>query len=193
MNKTNELLEAPHLEEEQITTEKMFSGMLLHVFRDQVRLPDGGEGVREWIKHPGASAVIPVFEDGSVLMVRQYRYAAGKVFIEIPAGKRDSTEEPPLDVAHREMEEETGWTAGEMTYLGGLYPAIGFSDEIIHFYLGQHLQKGQQGTEDDEFVDVMRLDKPAIMRLLEDGVFMDMKTACGLRMAFEYLKKQEET
>ena len=193
MNDRDTLLNAPHLKEEQIITEKVFSGLLLHVFRDQVRLPNGEEGIREWIKHPGASAVIPVFEDGSILFVRQYRYAPDRVFLELPAGKRDNTDEPPLTAAKREMEEETGWKADNFSYLGGLYPAIGFSDEIIHFFLAEDLSEGEQDTEHDEFVEVLRLQPSEIKSMLREGLFMDMKTACGLWLAFDTLKERLET
>jgi len=98
-----------NLNETQLSSEQLVDGVLLEAFRDEVRLPDGDTSVREWIDHPGASAIVPVFEDGHTLLVRQFRYPPRRTFLEVPAGKLDKPGEDPEDVAARELEEETGW------------------------------------------------------------------------------------
>ena len=97
--------------EEKTGSEKIFDGNLLHVYKDTVKLPNGGEATREWIKHPGASAVIPLTDDGQVILVKQYRYPIGRITLEIPAGKLDAPDEDPLLCAERELSEETGYKA----------------------------------------------------------------------------------
>ena len=97
------------LTETPLRSEPVYDGALLKAYRDKVELPDGKTSVREWIDHPGASAIVPIFEDGQTLLVRQFRYPPRRTFLEVPAGKLDTDEEPPEDVARRELEEETGW------------------------------------------------------------------------------------
>ena len=109
-----------HLREEPVESQKILEGKLLHVYRDEVRLAGGDTTVREWIDHPGASAVVPLFEDGSTIMVRQFRYPPRREFLEVPAGKLDQVGEAPAEVAQRELEEETGWRAGELIFLHSL-------------------------------------------------------------------------
>ncbi|MBX2822394.1 MAG: NUDIX hydrolase, partial [Rhodothermaceae bacterium] len=104
------------IEEKKLASEKMFSGKLLHVYKDSVQLPDGNSTIREWIDHPGASAIIPLFEDGTTLLVEQYRYPVQRIMLEIPAGKRDGNE-PFIETANRELDEETGWKAGKIVDL----------------------------------------------------------------------------
>ena len=143
------------LEETCLDRESVFDGILLKVFRDQVELPDGEKSVREWIDHPGASAVVPVFENGDTVLLRQYRYPARRVFVEVPAGKFDEEGENPETVARRELEEETGWRAEHFTHLGGYYPCIGYSNEVIHFFTAEELSLGDADLEHEEFVERM--------------------------------------
>ena len=118
--------------ETKISSEDIYDGNLLHVRKDTVRLPDGNTSVREWITHPGASAVIPLLPDGRVVLVRQYRYPVQAVTLEIPAGKLDSAGEDPLECAKRELKEETGYTAEKYTMLTKVATTVGFSNEFIH-------------------------------------------------------------
>ncbi|PSQ67751.1 MAG: hypothetical protein BRD29_05445, partial [Bacteroidetes bacterium QH_2_67_10] len=113
----NDVLNKKNLKERKVRSEQVLDGILLKVYRDDVELPDGGTSQREWIDHPGAAAVVPLFEDGSTVLLRQFRYAAGEEFLEAPAGKLDHASEDPEDVAARELEEETGWRAGQFTRL----------------------------------------------------------------------------
>ncbi len=172
-----------NLNEETVSSEELFDGHLLHAFRDTARLPDGREAVREWIKHPGASAVVPIFEDGTVLMIRQFRYPPRRVFLEVPAGKLDADGEDPAETAQRELEEETGYRAGRLTPLGSLYPCIGYSDEIIHFYLAQDLSTGTQALSEGEHMEVVRLPFSEVVAQARCGEVADMKSAVAILMA----------
>ena len=135
-------MEEKKLRETQIETEEIFSGVILNVKRDQVRLPNGHESVRELIRHVGAVCVVPVTDDGRVAVERQYRYPIDQVITEIPAGKLDSPDEDRLEAAKRELREETGITADSWTDMGLYYPAAAYSDEKITMYLarGLHLE-----------------------------------------------------
>ncbi len=182
-----------NLEESSIKSEELFQGKLLHAFRDEVRLPDGDTSVREWIHHPGASAVVPLFEDGRTMLVRQFRFPPRRVFLEVPAGKLDNHGEPAEDVALRELEEETGWRAGRLDHLGSFYPCIGYSNEIIHFFLARDLTKGQQDLQHGEFMEILSLGFGEALDLLKKGEILDMKTATALTLAERFLEKEAVT
>ena len=173
------------LVERRLQSKKVYSGNLLHVYRDSVSLPDKSRAVREWIDHPGAAAIIPVFEDGSTLLVEQYRYSVQQIMLEIPAGKRDG-DEPFLETARRELDEETGWFAEEMIYLGKSFPVIGYSNEIIHFYLAQNLKPGKAEKEADEFLRISRIPLLEALKLVQSGEILDMKSIVGIMKAHEY-------
>jgi ADP-ribose pyrophosphatase len=175
------------LREIRVTSEPVFRGRLLHVFNDRVRLPDGNEGIRERIEHPGAAAVVPVLPDGRVVLVRQFRYAVGRSFLEVPAGKLDHAGDDPEAAARRELAEETGWTCEALESLGAFYPAIGFSDECIHFFLARTLRRGEARRDDDEFLEVVYLPLSEALRDVATGAIDDMKTALALRLAGDRL------
>ena len=171
------------LTEESLQSEQLVDGALLKVYRDAVRLPDGGESVREWIDHPGASAVVPLLENGKTLLLRQFRYPPRKVFLEVPAGKLDRKGENPEDVARRELEEETGWKAERFVHLGSLHPCIGYSNELIHFYLAEGLSKGTQDLSEGEFVEVVAMGFDEAVARARRGEVLDMKSTVALLMA----------
>ena len=179
----NDLTEYP------VSTQDVFTGVLLHVYRDLVMTPDGRHSVREWIDHPGAAAIVPWFDDGTTLLVRQYRYAVRRTFLETPAGKLDSFQEPPERAAARELEEETGWRAGRLVRLGSFYPCIGYSNEIIHIFIAMDLRKSTRRPEAGEFLEVVR------MPLAEAGAgeLQDMKTVLALRLARDYIERSGES
>lgn len=180
------------LKEEQLASDQLLDGKLLKVYRDQVLLPDGEESEREWIDHPGAAAVVPLFEDGKTLLLRQFRYAAGKTFLEVPAGKLDEKDEDPREVAARELEEETGWRAERFTHLGALHPCIGYSNEIIHFFLAEDLSQGEQDLQEGEFVEVVTMGLQEIIVRSRKGEVLDMKSLSALTLADHYLRQREE-
>ena len=168
--------------EKKISSEDIFDGTLLHVKRDKVLLPNGNESVREWIKHPGASSVIPLLPDGRVILVRQYRYPVGQVTLEVPAGKLDVEGEDPLECAVRELSEETGYTAETFTKLTTIATTVGFSDELIHLYMAEGLQPGKQHTDDDEFINVVKVPLAEAVKMAEDGRIIDAKSIISILM-----------
>lgn len=143
-----------NLTETQVTTDKIYSGCILDFYRDTVRLPNGGTAPRELTRHVGAVCIVPLLDDGRVIVERQFRYPVNEVITEIPAGKRDSRDEAPDDAARRELREETGITARELIPLGPFYPAAAYSDEVIWMYLARGLTFGEQQLDDDEFLNL---------------------------------------
>ncbi|MEM1093289.1 MAG: NUDIX hydrolase [Bacteroidota bacterium] len=176
-----------NLTETRLDREELVDGYLLHAYRDRVLLPDGNTSVREWIDHPGASAVIPVLPDGDTLLVRQFRYPPHRTFLELPAGKLDFPEEDPADVARRELKEETGWTAETVISLGPLYPCIGYSNEVIHYFIAEGLTAGEQALSEAEFIEVVRMPLRDAVAMVYRGDVLDMKTAIGLLWAARYV------
>src|SRR3954465_6773746 len=126
--------------EKKITSRAAYRGKLLKVNEDEVRLPDGGTALREYVLHPGAAIILPLFDDGTVLLERQFRYPLGKHFYELPAGKLEPGE-PPLETARRELLEECGYTAAEWFPIATLDPCIGYSNEVIHLYGARGLKR----------------------------------------------------
>ncbi len=177
---------ARDLSEEEISSERLMDGALLKVHRDDVRTPDGKTSVREWIDHPGASATVPLFDDGRTVLIRQFRYAPRRTFLEVPAGKIDVPSEAPEDVARRELEEETGWRANAFVHLASTYPCIGYSNEIIHFYLATGLSLGEQDLSEGEFVDVIEMPFDDAVAMARSGKLLDMKTVTALLYADAY-------
>lgn len=174
------------LTETGFSSETVFSGTLLHVRRDRVRLPNGAETVREYIVHPGAVLVVPVLDDGRLVLERQYRYPLRKSFIELPAGKIDPDEDT-LKTGQRELLEETGYTAREWRYLCALHPCIGYSDEIIHVYLATGLTAGDHDRDHDESLEVFALSLEEAMQAMRRGEITDGKTMIALFWAEKHL------
>jgi ADP-ribose pyrophosphatase len=167
------------LTEHFVAGEEVYSGKLLRVHRDRVRLPDGKETVREYIRHPGAVAIVALFDDGRVLLERQHRYALRRDFIEIPAGKLDHGESH-LETAKRELLEETGYVAAEWRRLGIIHNAIGYSDEGIELWLAKGLERREQKLEPGEFLEVFSLPLAEARAMIRDGRITDVKTIAGL-------------
>jgi ADP-ribose pyrophosphatase len=157
----------------------VFDGKLLKVHRDTVRLPDGSQGDREYIRHPGAVAVVALFEDGQVLLERQFRWPTRRVFIEIPAGKLEPGE-PRLDTARRELLEETGYVAQEWTRLGLIHTGIGYTDETIELFLAKRLTEKTRKLDAGEFLEVFRAPFDEAIAMVRDGRITDSKTTIGL-------------
>ena len=173
------------------SSETIYDGKILHVERWQVTCPNGKAATREIVVHKGAAAVVPVYEDGTTLLVRQHRVAVDRVTLEIPAGKLDSVGEDPHDCAVRELEEETGLRAGRMTLLTSLLTTPGFCTEKIAIYLAQELSQGQTHPDEDEFLSLVRMPLEDAVAMIMHGEIRDSKTICGLLMAKEALAAQK--
>ena len=176
-----------NLIETQIKREEIFNGVALHVVKDEVLLPNGKTSVREICLHNGAVAVIPVLDDGRVIMERQFRYAHNRVVLEIPAGKLDSADELPLDAAIRELKEETGATAGEFIFLGKILPSPALVSEIIYLYLARDISFGERELDEDEFLDVEYIHIDKLYQMVMDGEIADSKTQIAILKAYQIL------
>ncbi len=166
------------LKETRIDGEVAFDGRFLKVTRDRITLPDGAETHREFIRHPGAVVILPVFDDGSVLLERQFRYPLDQVFIEYPAGKIDPGEDP-LECAKRELQEETGYTASEWCFVCTIHNAIAYSDEHLDLYLARGLTAGPAQLDAGEFLETFRATVPEMLAMVRSGQVTDVKTVIG--------------
>ena len=171
-----------HLTEKFLESTVAFEGNLLTVCCDKVELPNGKQAGREFIRHPGAVAVVPITQDGRVVLVRQYRYPIGKAILEVPAGKLDKGEHPD-DCARRELEEETGYVAHNIRKLSSIYTTPGFTDEVIHLYVADHLTLAKQRPDEDEFLDVEVYSKEQVKAMIQDGTINDAKSMLALLLA----------
>jgi ADP-ribose pyrophosphatase len=168
-----------HLAEVRIDGETVFDGKLLHVRRDRVRLPDGGVALREYIVHPGAVLMVPVLDDGRLVVERQFRYPHARVFLEFPAGKIDPGETPEA-TALREMVEETGYEAARLTPLAVLHPVISYSTETIRCYVAEGLRHVGARLDHGEFLEIVTLSVDELLAALDRGEITDAKTVSAL-------------
>ena len=174
------------LKETQKSSEKIFSGRLIDLYFDHIELPNGKSSTREWIKHPGAVCIVPILPDGNLCLIRQYRYGPRAEFIEIPAGKLDAGEDP-LVCANRELEEEIGYSAGKLTFLTNIHPAIGFSNEKMWMYLAEDLILSKQNLDQDEFLELYPLSVNEAIDLISQGKITDVKTVIGILWLDKFL------
>ena len=172
--------------------ETIYEGMILHVEKWKVTCPNGHEAPREIVVHKGAAAVVPVYEDGTTLLVRQHRVSVDRVTLEIPAGKLDSADEDPLECAVRELREETGLKAERMTLLTSMLTTPGFCTEKIGIYLAQGLTEGDMHLDEDEFLGVVRMPLDEAIAMIMRGEIRDSKTICGLLLARDVIAAQKE-
>ena len=172
----------PELKESRISSSQVYGGSFLDVRKDIVELPDGNRSTREWIKHPGAACIIPVMSDGKLALIKQYRYPVKSIMIELPAGKLD-TEESPEACAIRELEEEIGYSAGKLTFVTKIHPAIGFANEQMWIFLAEQLIQSQKNTDHDEFVELMPTSINQAVALVWNGAITDVKTIIGILWA----------
>lgn len=177
------------LKEDKLNSEKVFEGRLLHVFKDQVRLPNGSTSTREYIKHPGASAVVPVFANGDIMLIKQFRYPLQTVFYEVPAGKIDSGEDPTTAAA-REVKEETGLLYEHVHYLAPFHPSIGYTDEVIHIYCAWGITEAERQVDDDEFLLKERVPFSDAVGMIYDGQITDGKTMVSLLMTWQWWQQK---
>lgn len=168
----------------RVSSRRIYSGRVLNLDLDTVRFPDGSEGELEMIRHPGASAIVPLLsdpdsEDPQILLIRQYRYAADGFLYEVPAGRLDAGE-TPHECAIRELREETGCTARQLEHVVTIYTTPGFTDERIHVFMATGLERGERHLEPDEFAEVETMPMSRALRMIRDSAIVDAKTAVAL-------------
>lgn len=176
----------------RLSSRMVHDGRIVKLSVDTVRFPDGSTGELEMIRHPGATAVLPVVgsatdADPEILLLRQYRYAAGGYLWEVPAGLPKGPDEPWDECARRELEEETGHRATRLSRLTRIHTTPGFTDEVIHLYVAEELTPGESRLDDDEFVEVVRLPFSRALDMLRTGEITDGKTAALLLYAASFV------
>jgi ADP-ribose pyrophosphatase len=168
-----------HLVERRLKSDSVYDGHFLKVRRDQVALPDGATAEREYIVHPGAVMIVPLTDDGQLVVERQHRYPLDHVLLEFPAGKLDPGE-TSLHCAQRELREETGYSAREWAYAGRLHNAPAYSNEFIEIWFARGLVAGAQALDEGEFVEVLAMSEAALLAQSARGTLTDAKTMVGL-------------
>jgi ADP-ribose pyrophosphatase len=179
------------LAEEVLGSREAFRGHFLHLIQDTVRVSDGVVSIREYLKHPGASMMIPLFENGDVILERQWRHPLKRAFLEFPAGKLNPNESP-LACAKRELTEETGLTAARWDKLGRFNNAIGYSDEEITGFLARDLTQVDQNLDAGEVLELIRLPWTEVKARVLSGEITDAKTVIGVFWLEEFLKKESD-
>ena len=168
------------LMEKTVDSEEIFKGHVVHLFHDNIILPNGKPATREVIRHVGAVAIVPMTDDGKVIVERQFRYPLNQVITEIPAGKLDSKAEDHLAAAKRELEEETGIVADEWIELGDYYPAAAYCDEVITMYLAKGLHQGTRHLDEDKFLNIEEVSLDELVDEIMQGKIADGKTQAAI-------------
>ena len=171
----NKLVKNDHLIETKIGSEQVYKGNFLNILRDTVLLPNGRQGTREYVVHPGAVVVIALLDDGRVVLERQHRYPVGQVMVEFPAGKLDAGENPQF-CGQRELLEETGYSATHWAYAGPMHLAIAYSDEVLHIYFAKGLSLGERKLDEGESLDVFLATPAELLSMCGQGLVTDAKT-----------------
>jgi ADP-ribose pyrophosphatase len=170
-----------NLVEQTQKKELVYRGKFLECYVDQVVLPNGKPATREYLHHPGAIAAVPVLDNGQIILVKQFRYPAGRVLLEIPAGKLE-TAESPEECVRRELTEEIGFEPQQVIHLASVWTTPGFTDEIIHLYLAKGLQPLRRAMDNDEFLEVVTMDKKEVFKHLYEDQLIDGKTALAFML-----------
>ena len=178
------------LTEKTLESTTIFEGKIMTILYDQAQLPNGKVAAREVCLHPGGVGVLPLDKDGTVSLVRQYRYPLHELLLEIPAGKLDYKGEDPLSAAIRELREETGAVADRMTYMGEFFSSPAILDERIHMYLAEGLTFGDTDFDEDEFIETVRIPLGELVDMIMDGKIIDGKTQAAVMRAARAIEKR---
>ena len=185
------MIDESKLIERKKSSKLIFDGRVLHLYRDEVILPDGGESVREYCDHNGGVCVLPLTDDGDVILVKQYRYAHRKCTLEIPAGKLEVGEKADIrSAALRELKEETGAECSELIYLGEMYPSPALLSEVIYMYFARGLAFGEKDLDEDEFLECEKISLEKLLEMIEDGLVPDAKTQIAALRVKRILEKE---
>jgi ADP-ribose pyrophosphatase len=166
-----------------VQTKQIYAGVVVTLNVDTIILPNGITVDLEVVRHPGAAAVVPLKHDGTVVLIRQFRHAAGGFIYEIPAGKLHPGEDPMVCAA-RELEEEIGYRAGKLDHLFSIFTAPGFTDEVIHIYKATELTTGRQQLDRDEILEIIEVSLLESIRMIETGTIRDAKSIVGLQAVY---------
>lgn len=169
-----------------LSSENVFSGVIIDVNIDTITLPDGNTTKREIVVRGDATAVVPIDNDGNVILVEQYRHPVKDMVLEIPAGMLEEGEDPK-ECALRELEEETAIVANEIIHMTTMYPTVGFCTEKLHIYLAKNLSQGTFNLDDDEFIEVKKMPLDDAINMIYEGKIVDAKTIIGLLACKKYL------
>ncbi len=180
------------LAEKKLSSQRVYHGRILDLFVDDVELPNGRQSLREKVSHLGSVGMVPLDQEGQVILIRQYRYPVEEELIEIPAGKLDPGEDP-WECARRETEEEIGLIPGRLVKLATFYTTPGFCNENFHLFLALDLKKGDVNHDDDEFMVIKRVSLERAIEMVASGEIRDAKTIIGLFLAREWLRKGNNT
>lgn len=172
--------------ETKIDGETLYDGKILRLERDKVVLENDNIAYREVVRHNGGACIVPVTKDNEILFVKQYRYPFNKVVMELPAGKLEINERPEV-CAKRELREETG-AIGDVEYLTEIYPTPGYSSEIIYIYASYNVEIGSLSLDEDEFIDVVKVDINSALDMIKSGEIKDAKSIVGIMLVADKLK-----
>lgn len=176
--------------EKRLSSRQIFDGVVVKLYVDDVELPNGKKSVREVVRHPGAVCVVPVTDEGEVIMVRQFRYAFNQVLLEVPAGKLEPNEDP-LEAALRELEEESGVVASKVEHIGEIYTTVAIIDEKIHVYLATGLTYKNAHPDDEEFLEVEKIPLKTLVDMVMNGEIKDSKTQIAILKADKILSERK--
>ncbi|MEX0602526.1 MAG: NUDIX hydrolase [Bacteroidota bacterium] len=169
-----------------LASKRMYTGHVVSLVIDEIQYPSGATGIREVIEHPGGAVAVPLLDDNTLLLVRQFRYPTKETVLELPAGKLDPGEDPET-CARRELEEETGYVAGRVEKLTAIYTTPGFCNERLHLFLARDLRKNDRGplhTEGEVGMTLEPLDFGRAMEMIRNGDIVDAKTICGIMLTY---------
>ena len=178
------------LYEKQLASKQIFDGKVVKLFVDDIELPNGKGAFREVVRHPGAVCVIPITDNGEVIMVKQFRYPFSSVLLEIPAGKLEPNEDP-LDAVKRELEEESGVVAENVEFIGMTYTTVAFTDEKIYTYMATGLTFTESHPDEDEFLEVVKIPLDTLVKMVMSGEIKDSKTQVAILKAEKLWKEKK--